>query len=112
MLGGPGGARFTGPKLGGGGGMAAPMLMGGGGMAGPDPMAGMVGGPGDIMGDLGRVEPAEPNAPGSDGRAGWLAPAAASMALALRSLSLPASMIPLKMPVRNVDMGTSISKNF
>jgi hypothetical protein len=34
------------------------------------------------------------------------------MALALRSLSLPASMIPLKIPVRKVDMGTSISKNF
>lgn len=37
---------------------------------------------------------------------------AASSALARRSLSLPANMIPLKVPVKNVAMGMISSKNF
>ena len=46
------------------------------------------------------------------GRAWGTAPAAASRARAFKSLSLPASMIPLKVPVRNVAMGMINSKNF
>ncbi len=46
------------------------------------------------------------------GRAWGTAPAAASRALAFKSLSLPANMIPLKVPVRNVAMGMISSKNF
>lgn len=37
---------------------------------------------------------------------------AASSALALRSLSLPANMIPLNVPVKNVAIGMINSKNF
>ena len=37
---------------------------------------------------------------------------AASKALALRSLSLPASIIPLNVPVKNVAIGMISSKNF
>ena len=46
------------------------------------------------------------------GLAWGTAPAAASRARAFKSLSLPASMIPLKVPVRNVAMGMISSKNF
>ncbi len=102
-LGGPGGAVFTGAAPGGGGGG------GGGGM-----LMGAAGG----MGGLGGT-PGVPNPPMAGGvakpltgRALGTAPAAASRALALRSLSLPASMIPLKVPVRNVAMGMINSKNF
>ena len=87
---------------GGGGGGGIPGMPGGGG-----------GNPGaPIMGRGGTGAPDAPGKGGMLGLAGVLAPAAASMALAFKSLSLPASMMPLKMPVRNVDMGTSISKNF
>ena len=101
-LGGPGGAELTGAMPGGGG----------GGM----PM-GATGGTGGLGGDA--IEP-NPPAPGVlaavgmelTGRACGTAPAAASRALALRSLSLPASMIPESVPVRNVAMGMINSKNF
>ena len=76
-------------------------MPGGGGRLGPP-----------IMGLVGTGAPGALGKGGMLGLAGVLAPAAASMALALRSLSLPANMIPLRIPVRNVDIGTSISKNF
>ena len=82
---------------------------GGGGIPGM-PGGGRPGAP--IMGRGGTGAPGAPDKGGMLGLAGVLAPEAASMALAFKSLSFPASMIPLKIPVRNVLMGTSISKNF
>lgn len=82
---------------------------GGGGIPGM-PGGGRPGAP--IMGRGGTGAPGAPGKGGMLGLAGVLAPAAASMALAFNSLSLPASMMPLKIPVRKVLMGTSISKNF
>ena len=99
-LGGPGGAELTGDMLGGGGGGGMPM--------------GATGDTGGLGGNA--IEPNPPvlGAPGMGltGRACGTAPAAASRALAFKSLSLPASMIPESVPVRNVAMGMISSKNF
>ncbi len=61
-------------------------------------------------GDGGATD-AEDEGAGDTGLALGTAPAAASKALALRSLSLPANMMPDKVPVKNVAMGMISSKN-
>ena len=75
---------------------------------------GAVGGTAGLGGKPGGANPPMAGVVGMEltGRACGTAPAAASKALAFKSLSLPASMIPESVPVRNVAMGMISSKNF